>query len=919
MKNKTLIASAMALVLLSGCGTKDATEHYSQALNYIEQQQYNAAVIELKSAIQQAPDNADYRLALGKLYLQTSDPLSAEKELGKALQLGIAPDQLALALTQAHYLAENYPQVLSAFATDTNLSADIAPYVQVYKALAEIELGSMENAIPIFDQLLQVPQADVTLFAEAALSINARSYDNAQKKLNKINNDSPIYLEALLLNAHTALMQKQPEAAAPQLTAYLQQRPNAYKVRLLTAETQVRLNDLAAADKHLKPLLKVIPNHGLTNYLKAVIEYDKKNYTLAKEHVDKAIQAKLDTVPNRVLAGLVHYQLGLESQALVHFSAIKQYLPQLPEVNRLYAVLRLKAGEVTDAAESISQSEFTAADLALVSTTVSELVRTGNNKAAADIVARYEQFVVAEDAQSLQTLGKLKLNISGQETAGIQALEQALLLEPGQHHTRLILAGNYIRLKQYDKASKLADEWISTKDTEAAGYNLKALVALLQQDMTNGKLLLAQAQAADKTNVFTHFLLASVAQLEGDVSLADQYLKQAIALRPDYQPALASYYSSLNSQGKPEAAIQLIEQSQQSNPDNIQITLLLANVYQLNSRYKDVIALLEPLANQQQKLPPVAYSQLLRAYAGANKIEQGVNLAQRWVNEDKQSLPANFAFASFLATAKRYNDALRVLNNALQQHPKNAVLLRTKMHSQAELNDYQGALETFALLPADLKNSADMLFHQGRLQLLNDQLSIGINTLLKSYNLAPSPITATAIAEAYAKDVSYRKAVTFLDEHFAQHGENKRLRAFYANLLIQDDVNKAVAIYQKLAEEEPEDIITLNNYAWVLQQSGKTADALPYIEKAMQINANHPDILDSYGKILFSLGQYAKARAQYDKSLSIRPNSTEVQLNYAELLIKTKAYTEATALLNNIKTNDPLLVARKSTLLTSIP
>ena len=919
MNKKKLLVSTLVLTLLSGCGTKDATEHYADALNFIQQHQYNAAIIELKSAIQQQPDNADFRMALGNLYLQTSDPLSAEKELSRALQLGTPVEQLAVALAKAHYLAENYQPLLSLFESDSTINTDVLAYVQLYKALAEIELGSMENAVAIFDQLIQADLADIKSFAEAALSINARSYDNARQKLNVIKNDSPIYLEALLLNAHTALMQKSPDTAAPLLLEYLQQRPSAYKVRLLTAETQVRLNDLAAADQHLQPLLKVIPNHGLTNYLKAVVEYDKKNYTLAKEHVDKAILAKLDTVPNRVLAGLIHYQLGLESQALVHLSAIKQYLPQLPEVNRLYAALRLKAGEVTDAAESISQSEFTAADLALVSSTVSELVRTGNNKAAADILARYEQFVVAEDAQSLQALGRLKLSISGQETAGIKALEQALLLEPGQHHTRLILAGNYIRLKQYDKASKLADEWISTTDTVAAGYNLKALVALLQQDIANGKLLLAQAQAADKDNVFTYFLLASVAQLEGDVSLADQYLKQAIALRPDYQPALASYYTSLNSQGKPEAAIQLIEQSQQKNQDNIQITLLLANVYQLNARYKDVITLLEPLANQQQKLPPAAYNLLLRAYAALSQIDPGVNLAQRWVNEDKQSLPANFAYASFLATARRYNDALRVLNNTLQQHPKNAVLLRTKMHTQAQLNDYQGALETFNLLPAEMKNSADMLFHQGRLQLLNDQLSIGINTLLKSYNIEASPVTATAIAEAYAKDVSYRKAVTFLEEHFAKHGENKRLRAFYANLLIQDDVNKAVAIYQKLVEDEPEDIITLNNYAWVLQQSGRTADALPYIEKAMQINANHPDILDSYGKILFSLGQYDKARAQYDKSLSIRPNNTEVQLNYAELLIKTTAYTEATALLNNIKTDDPLLVARKSTLLTSIP
>ena len=212
-----------------------------------------------------------------------------------------------------------------------------------------------------------------------------------------------------------------------------------------------------------------------------------------------------------------------------------------------------------------------------------------------------------------------------------------------------------------------------------------------------------------------------------------------------------------------------------------------------------------------------------------------------------------------------------------------------------------------------------MLYHKGRIQLLDNQLTPGLQSLHKSYNQHPSPVTALAIAEATAKDISYRRAVTFVEEHFAKHGDNKALRAFYANLLLQDDVNKAVSIYQKLVEEEPDNLISLNNYAWVLQQAGKTEDALPYIERAMKINANHPDILDSYGKILFALGQYDKAKAQYEKSLQLRPANAEVQLNYAELLIKTAVYQQAEEILNAVNSDDPNLMARKTTLMAALP
>ena len=919
MKKTTLLASAVMLAILTGCGSKDAAEHYTDAQNYIAEKKYNAAVIELKSAIQQSPQQADYRQALGKLYLQLGDPVSAAKELSRALELGADASVVAIPLIQAHYLAEDYQAVLAGVDETKTLSPQTENYIKLYQALAEIELSSIDSAVPLFDELLLVEQADLNLFAEAALSISAKSYDNAQLKLQQIATDSPVYFQAVLMQAHVAFILKQHDAALEGLHRYLDYMPSALKVRLLAAQILVQKSEFAEAERHLNQLRKAAPEHGLTNYLTAVVEYQKQNYQAAKEHIDKALQAKHNTLQSRVLAGLTNYQLGLETQALVHLSAVKQYLPQLPDINRLYTALQLKAGETLDAAQSISATELTTQDLALISTTALELIKKGDDAAAAELIARYEQFVVSEDADSLQTLGRLKLSISGQEAAGIQALEQSLLLDPSQHHTRLILAGSYIRLKQYDKAEALADEWINNTDTAAAGYNLKALLALLQQDLSGGKALLDKAFSADKDNVFTYFLLSVIAQQENDTALADQHLLTAISLRSDYQPALANYYQSQSRQGKPEVAIALVEKSQKAHPDNIQLRLLLANLYQLNKRPADIVSLIAPVVDQQQQLPPAFYLLLSRAYATLNQIEPGLKVTQRWLNDTPNSLPATFAHVNFLASAKRYDEALRIVNNTLQRHPQNAILLKTKMHMQAENKDYKGALATYAQLPADIIENADMLYHKGRIQLLDNQLTPGLQSLHKSYNQHPSPVTALAIAEATAKDISYRRAVTFVEEHFAKHGDNKALRAFYANLLLQDDVNKAVNIYQKLVEEEPDNLISLNNYAWVLQQAGKTEEALPYIERAMKINANHPDILDSYGKILFALGRYDKAKAQYEKSLQLRPANAEVQLNYAELLIKTAVYQQAEEILNAVNSDDPNLMARKTTLLAALP
>jgi predicted Zn-dependent protease len=208
-----------------------------------------------------------------------------------------------------------------------------------------------------------------------------------------------------------------------------------------------------------------------------------------------------------------------------------------------------------------------------------------------------------------------------------------------------------------------------------------------------------------------------------------------------------------------------------------------------------------------------------------------------------------------------------------------------------------------------------MLYHKGRIQILNKQVSPGLETLNTSYNMTPHPVTAIAIAGAYAKDVSYRRAVGFIEEHFAKHGKNNAgLRAFYANLLIEDDVNKAVVEYRELVSETPDNLIALNNYAWVLLEVGRIDDAKSYVEQALKINNSHPDVLDTYGRVLLEQGELAKAKAQFEQSLALRPGNAEVQLNLAHALILNGEQAQATKVLAAVNTDNSKFINRAKAL-----
>ncbi|MDX1678819.1 XrtA/PEP-CTERM system TPR-repeat protein PrsT, partial [Arsukibacterium sp.] len=637
---KLSLTAVVLITALAGCSGKDAAEHYQDALKYNQNNQYNAAIIELKSAISKAPDNSDYRLLLARIYLKAGDAVSAEKEFDRALRNGADPETVAIEVIQASYLAENYQNVLSLFSETEGLSPKTQHYLKFYRALAEVELGASENAVIIFDELVNSEYPDLAAYSEAALLLNARNIAEALTAVQQVANDSVIAKEALLLTAQLQLLANQTDNAIANLQQYIEQVPGALKVRLVLAQTYVQQQNFAPADEQLVFILKRAPEHGLTNYLKAVIEYQNKDYTKAKEYIDKAINARFSNTPSRVLAGIVSYQLGLEAQALTHLSVVKNSLHTYPPAQRLYSLLQLRAGETADAATSLSSAEFTEQDLSLVAGTAFQLISQGDQSLAAEIISRYENMVVSQDGRSLSTLGSLKLGLPNRGEEGIKNLEQALMLDPGLHDTRLVLAGSYIRQKQFDKAAELADEWLKKAETRNAGYNLKALTYLLQQDLENGKLMLAEAQKADSDNVFTLYMLAAVARDENDIEKSDALLEQAIALRSDYIPALIAYYSSKQQQGSPQVAIDVVERSHKAHPDNNQIRMLLANLYQSRNNFAEVLNILKPVSDTQQQFTPAFYSLMVNAYVRTNQTDQALALAERWFNSDEKNIQA---------------------------------------------------------------------------------------------------------------------------------------------------------------------------------------------------------------------------------------------------------------------------------------
>jgi len=902
MKKTYLSAAILMSFLLSGCGGKTADEHFISATELASQQRYNEAIIELKSAVTEAPENANYRVLLGKMYMQSGDFVSAEKELFRALQNGHSINDIAIDLAQSSYRSGNFNALTRLIEEHTDINAANLRYISFYQALANVQEGVGAPGLADFDKLIDAPEPDLNLYTQAILQIRTNSLQNILPILDNIAKDAPIAIDVLLLKAQTHAMLQQTDASISSLKDYIRLVPVDLQNRLSLAQLYLQQQNIDEAEKQLNTLLTAVPDHGFTNYLQAIVNYEKKNFTKAKELIDKALTNRFSNTQSRLLAGIIHYELGLNALALDHFSSIKTELDAYPQAKRMLAILQLQSGEYNLAGTTLENSALTEEDITLASATIFQLLRQGNNTQANSLISKIEDAGLNNTSEALSALGQLKLGLPGKTDEAVADLEQALLLDPNRQDARATLASSYIRQQQFDKALALGEDWIKTNENNAAGYNLKALVNLLTDKPDNAAADIEQALKVDATNVLSQYLMATLQQNQGKIEDALATLQKITASQPTYEPALiATYRLKKTLEQDVLAFINDVKAIYQKTPDNLALLSLVTSMLQQEKLPDDIISLLEPLAKTAQRQPAFVYAGLGNAYLLKQDWANALVMTEQWFNVNPKNPAAALAYANLLAINGKSQEALNTIEQLIKDYPNDHNLTLFKFDLLGQQQKYREALAYHNTLPQEVRDNARVQAQAGRYHLALGERNLALAKLTESYKQNPIQPTLLALAEAMQGAKPLSEIVALIEKHQVDHGANTDVSMYLANMLIETDIDKAITLYSETLKQEADNPYLLNNYAWILAEKGELEQALIYVKKALTLSSEHPDIIDTYGKVLSLNKQYSEAQAQFKKSLTIRPNHPEVVLNYAEVLIADRKLDEARVLLEGFK------------------
>lgn len=160
-------------------------------------------------------------------------------------------------------------------------------------------------------------------------------------------------------------------------------------------------------------------------------------------------------------------------------------------------------------------------------------------------------------------------------------------------------------------------------------------------------------------------------------------------------------------------------------------------------------------------------------------------------------------------------------------------------------------------------------------------------------------------AGSYMKLLEYQSAIN----DFLKLVEiNKGKRAYYINLSfaygeLNDTINQQVFI-EKAYQLDPNDILVLNNMAYMFSESGKYEKSIGYATQGLSLN---PDdqmkalLLNNRGLSYLKLKHFDKALADIEQSIVLLPTNSFAYYHRALFYIETKDLEKACADLDKAK------------------
>ncbi|MDB5766168.1 MAG: hypothetical protein JWQ61_982 [Collimonas fungivorans] len=879
-----IVTTLMLAAGLSGCGkTESAASLMAEAKQYQQKGDNKAALIQLKNAAAKNPEDAEVRFALAGLYNTLGDPVSAEKEIRKAISLGIDGARAAPELGKSLQL-QGQPQ--KAIDETSAAAAKSDPALLAVRGDAYLALNDIVNSKASYERSLSAKAGyPYSLMGLARLAMLDKDTEGANRYVEQAIAANP--QDASVWFFKGTLMRAQGKNADA-LAAYSQAitlKPDHLNALMERANMEIAAGKFDAAKADIDAARKVAPAAMLVTYTQGLLDFSQGKYAAAQESLQKVLRSAPEHMPTILLAGAVELNLGSLQQAEQH---LKKYLEKFPEnayARKLLAEVQLKGAQPADAVATLSPLlKDGSQDAQLLALAGESAMRTRDFGKASTYFEKAS--TLAPASASLHTsLGLSKLG-QGDQAKAISELERATVLDPKSEQASIALIRAELTLKHYDKALAAAKVLVAAQPDNAIARNLEggvhltkgdrpaarasfekaaslqptffaAVMNLSQMDLEDKKPDAAKQRLVaflekDKKNVGAMSALAALAQTQNNPDEATTWLEKANAENPEaVAPAmqLAAHYLRTK---QPAKALTLTRKMQTANPTNGDLLDLLGQAQIVSN---DLPGALETYSKLVNVAPKSAQAHLRLA---------GVHMLMKSETEATSDLKKALALQPGFTPAY-----LGLAEIAMRKNrPDEAIAFAREMQKQQGQENLGVLMEADILVQQNKHAQALPLYEKALARTKQTKVMLTIHGLL--------------VRTGKQQEADQRLA-QWMREH-----PTDVLAAMYAaeSNIAKKQYKAAIPQLEEILKHTPDNAAALNNLAWTYQQE-KDPKALETAERAYKLAGDVAPVMDTLGAILTERGDTKRSVPLLQKASGLAPNDLDVRLHLAQALAKS--------------------------------
>lgn len=880
----SLIVTALLVSAgLTACGkTETAASLMSDAQQYESKGDNKAALIQLKNAAGKSPADGEVRLRLADIYLKLGDPVSAEKEARKAMELKIAAPRAIPMLTRALVQQAKGQAALDASASmaDSKDSALVASRGDAYMTMRDFDKAGAVYA----SALAITPGHAQSLLGMARLAAAKRDFEGAGKLVDQALATAPKDTDALFFKGELLRAQNKPEEAAQAFGQAIAAKPDVVGPRLERANIYMSTQkyDLAKAD--IDAARKSSPNSVQVMYTQAVLEFSQNNFTAANDSIEKVLSKVPDYMPAILLAGAIEVKLGSTKLAEQHLSTYLANNPDNLYARKLLAQTQLRTQQIDSAEATLAPAlQKNAGDAQMMALAGETSLRSKNFVKATQY---FEQATAIDpNAPLLRTSLGLSMLAQGNQDGGLAELEKATAMDPKSEAAGIALVRSELAAQHYDKALTAVKAIIAAHPQNPDLFNLEGAAYGMKGDGAAARASFEKAVSLKPDRLDTVMNLARLDLYEKKPEAAKARLLAFSEKNKTSAPLLALAGLAASQKNGSESTMWL-EKASADYPDDVTASLQLINRYIAIKQPAKALNLARKLQTANPSNPD-ALDALGQAQVASNDNDGALDTYSKLVAMMPKSAAAQMRMAAVHARLKNVAATGEDLKKALAIEPNNERARVGQIEMALATNKPDEALSLARAMQKAMPKSPIGFLSEGDILSMQKKYDPALRAYNQAFAVAATSNNLMKIVAALNASGQGKEARSRLSAWIASHPNEPLLRMYNGEMLLADKNYKGASDqFEAVLKVAPNDPAVLNNLAFAYQQQ-KDARALPTAELAIKAAPDNPAVLDTLGWILAEQGQTAKALPMLKKASDAQPQSGDLRYHYAAALAKS--------------------------------